>query len=105
MAVLARQLNRTSRLHSTTCPVRKDEQLLNYSMHLLGLFLVLFTGLALSCVIVGIEYYVRSKKLSKTEITNELKCALNTRLVLDHRKQQASRQQNAAAAKHLSTSD
>ena len=59
--------------------------------------MILFGGLALSCLIVMIEYYVRSRKLSKSEIANELKCALSARHVNDHRKQQANRQQNAAA--------
>jgi hypothetical protein len=50
-----------------------------------GLFLILFSGLIFSIATVMIEFFVRSRKVSKSEIKDELRFALNLSNISDHR--------------------
>lgn len=50
-----------------------------------GLFLILFSGLVFSTISVLVEFYVRSRNVSKAEIKDELRFALNMSNINEHR--------------------
>jgi hypothetical protein len=60
-----------------------------------GLFLILVCGLLFSILTVMIEFFVRSRKVSKSEIKDELRFALNLSNIADHksRKKRTKREQ------------
>lgn len=66
-----------------------------------GLFLVLLCGLLFSIATVMIEFFVRSRKVSTTEIKDELRFALNLSNVSDH-KSRKDRKKNQRQSKDSS---